>query len=122
MISYFTKTTGNNRFLFRFYIDYLNPVKVERNLVGKSEREKEGMKIREERRIDTVRKRVEKTITLERDSKTNVFSESVRLYSKDEMLDMLTGAGLIVKNVAGSIRGEQYSEDSDRMIIYGYKP
>ena len=59
---------------------------------------------------------------IDRGGETNVFCESVRMYSKEEMLGMLRDAGFTVKDVVGSIEGEPYSESSDRMILYGYKP
>ncbi len=105
----------------RFYIDYLNPVKVTKNLVPESSREKNGIKIFEKRRIDTERNRVEKIITLERGGETSEFCESVRMYSKEEMLGILRRSGLTVNDVLGSIGDEPYSEDSDRMILYGNK-
>ncbi|MFC1651044.1 class I SAM-dependent methyltransferase [Candidatus Latescibacterota bacterium] len=105
----------------RFYIDYLNPVKVVDALVKESARKKNGMKIIEKRKINSKTKRVEKTIQLVRGSEKKVFGESVRLYTKEEMLEMIRGAGLTVKEVIGSINKEPYSESSDRMIIYGLK-
>lgn len=106
----------------RFYIDYLNPVKVAEGLVKESSREKNGMTIHEKRNINSFTKRVEKTITLNRGGESKVFNESVRLYTKDEMLEMLRGAGLTVNEVLGSINKEPYSDSSDRMILYGSKP
>ena len=106
----------------RFYIDYLNPVKVAEGLIKESSREKNGMKIHEKRNINRETKRVEKTITLVRGDESKVFNESVRLYTKAEMLEMLHGAGLTVKDVIGSISKEPYSDSSERMILYGFKP
>ncbi|MFC1538565.1 class I SAM-dependent methyltransferase [Candidatus Latescibacterota bacterium] len=105
----------------RFYIDYLNPVKVARGLVKESTSEKNGMKIFEKRTINHNTKRVEKTIQLVRGNDKKEFHESVRLYTKEEMLEMLNIAGLTVKDVIGSINNEPYSELSNRMIIYGFK-
>ena len=90
-------------------------------LVPESTRELEGLIITEKRRIDPFSKRIEKTIHLQWDEHTQMFYESVRLYQKEEMLEMLSDAGLRVENVLGSIDGSEYAETSDRMILYGEK-
>ncbi len=104
-----------------FFIDYLNPDKVVRELVPESTRKKEGMKIIEKRRIVPETKRVEKTIELHWDNNRQMFHESVRLYTRDEILGMLDESGLETIEVIGSVNREPYSSDSDRMILYGVK-
>ena len=105
----------------RYVIDYLNPHRVVSDLVPESTRELEGLKITEKRRIDPHSSRIEKTIHLQWDEHTQMFYESVRLYKKEEMVEMLCDAGLYVENVLGSVDGSEYDETSDRMILYGYK-
>jgi len=102
-----------------FFIDYLNPVKIISELVEKSTKEKEGIKIVEKRKIDTENKRIEKTIILNWDNHSQTFIESVRLYTLEEMLTMLKNAGLEIKDVLGSMKREQFNDSSDRMILFG---
>ena len=104
-----------------FFIDYLNPIKVMSELVETTTREKEGIKIVEERMLDHDTKRVEKTITLTWDNNSQTFRESVRLYTVEEMLSMIESTGLETKNVLGSMNGESYDKSSERMIVFGSK-
>lgn len=104
-----------------FFIDYLNPDKVVRELVPESTRHKEGMEIVEKRCIVPETKRVEKTIELHWDNNKQTFHESVRLYTREEMLGMLDEAGLETIEVIGSVNREPYTSDSDRMILHGVK-
>ncbi|MFC1692354.1 class I SAM-dependent methyltransferase [Candidatus Latescibacterota bacterium] len=105
----------------KFLIDYINPSKTIANLVEESTKEKEGLLIIEKRDYNQTARRVEKTITLQRDKHSQVFHESVQLYESNEMIKMLSDAGLKTKNILGSVEGEPYSESSERMIIYGSK-
>ncbi|MFA6471937.1 MAG: class I SAM-dependent methyltransferase [Candidatus Latescibacterota bacterium] len=105
----------------KFYIDYLNPQKIINGLFPETVKKKNGLTVVEKRHLDTTSKRVEKTIIIRSGNGENEFHESVRLYSIEEMLVMLKEAGLIFSQVCGSIRGEEYNENSDRMIIYGWK-
>lgn len=106
----------------RFLIDYLNPPRVLAGLVEESERTREGLRIVERRRYDDAARRIEKRIELYGDHHDRCFHESVRLYTRDEMLDMLAAAGLTVKGVLGSMYGDSYGESSARMILYGTRP
>ena len=105
----------------KFYIDYLNPQNIITRLTPETTKQKNGLIVVEKRHLDTTNKRVEKSIIIRSGNVENEFHESVRLYSVEEMLVMLKEAGLIVSQVCGSIRGEQYNENSDRMLIYGWK-
>jgi len=51
------------------------------------------------------------------------FSESVRLYDREEILPMLLDAGFSVVNIAGNYQGEPFREnDSPRMMLFCRKP
>ena len=104
-----------------FLIDYLNPEKVMSEFVEKTIKEKEGIKIIEERRLDHDTHRVEKTILLNWDNNSQTFHESVRLYKLEEMLSMIESAGLETKNVFGSMDGKPHGKSSERMIVLGSK-
>jgi len=105
----------------RFYIDYLNPPYVLANLVEESMKEKDEVKIVEKRNYDSSNHRIEKTIVIEQEKKSEVFHESVRLYNYPEMLCMIKDAGLNLEGVFGNINGDPYYETSERMILFGSK-
>ncbi|NTV93726.1 MAG: class I SAM-dependent methyltransferase, partial [Chlorobiaceae bacterium] len=51
------------------------------------------------------------------------FTESVRLYQKEEISAMLEEEGFVVTCIAGSYEGEPFNEkDSGRMILFARKP
>ena len=104
-----------------FLIDYFNPDRVVSELVEESTKEKEGIRIVEKRKLDNKTRRIEKTIILNWDNKSQTFHESVRLYELDEMISMIESSGLETKNVLGSMEGEPYSKSSERMIVLGLK-
>jgi SAM-dependent methyltransferase len=106
----------------KFYIDYLNPLKLIAGLTPESRKEKNGMTIVEKRHLDPGRKRVEKNIFIRSGDIEQEFHESVRLYSLEEMVHMLEDAGLVIEHIYGSVFGEEYDENSSRMIIHGNKP
>jgi len=105
----------------RFYIDYLNPPRVLSGLVEESVSLKNGVEVIEKRRYDPDTRRVEKDILLRKEGSELEFRESVRLYGREEMTEMLSGAGLRTEGVLGSAEGEPYGETSERMILFGTK-
>ena len=105
----------------RFYIDYLNPIKVEAELVPESVRIKDGIRVEERRTINQETRRVEKQIHLRWDNNSQTFHESVQLYSLEEMLAMIADAGLTTDGFYGSVEREPYGESSPRMILFGIK-
>lgn len=101
----------------RFLIDFLNRPAVVQGLVPVSEREEEGIKIREERWIegDVVCKR----IFLSDDRGSRQYEERVKMYARDQMEQMMRRAGLTVQRVWGDFEGNPHTEHSQRMIIAG---
>lgn len=102
-----------------FLIDFLNREYVKNNLVPESQREEEnGMKITEERWIegDFVRKKIMVT-----DAKgPREYHERVKMYSREQMMEMMETAGLLVKEVRGDFTGSAYDQEtSPRMIFTG---
>jgi len=104
----------------KFLIDYMNPYYVIKNLVKRDEKDiANGAHLIQERWVDESKKRVNKTITLVKEGKESVYSESVRMYSLQEMEDMLSASGLSLTEVYGDFSGTGYSKDSPRMILLG---
>ena len=87
------------------------------NLVPVSEREEDGVKIREERWIegDVVCKR----IFVSDDRGSRRYEERVKMYARDQMEQMMRQAGLSVRQVWGDFQGDAHTEHSQRMIIAG---
>lgn len=106
----------------RFFMDYLNPLNVERQLQPETSRQSQGFTIRERRWIDYDRKRVNKQVVVLRDDTVvGTTSESVRMYQLEELTALLESAGLQVSNVWGDCSGSNYDEDADRMVLAGSK-
>ncbi len=106
----------------KFLIDYMNPDYVIDNLVSKDERDtSDGIHIIQERWIDEKKHRINKKITLIKNRKEKFYIESVRLYSHEEMQNMLSKAGLQLSETYGDFEGSVFDKKSPRMILIGYK-
>lgn len=103
----------------RFFIDFLNREHVRQHLIPRSEREENGLTIREERQVDG--DYVKKTITITEGDHERIYYERVKMYTHDEMLEMIERAGLCVERVLGDYDGMAYAEDASRMIFIGWR-
>jgi SAM-dependent methyltransferase len=105
-----------------YVLDLLNPLPLAQNLIPCSSREVGKLTLLEERAFDN--DRITKTITIIPPvGETLTFSESVRLYGKEEMLSMLQDTGFSVAEIAGNYKGEPFMEnDSPRMMLFCRKP
>ncbi|MEI8032524.1 MAG: class I SAM-dependent methyltransferase [Chlorobiaceae bacterium] len=99
-----------------YALDLINPDHLLRNLVARSERTSGDLRVLEERTIQG--DRVRKSITIASPSGEEVaFTESVRIYGKEEILEMLADAGFTVKTIAGNYKGEPFTSKSPRMML-----
>jgi len=105
----------------RFLIDYLNVEHLQANLVPQTVWRVGSSSVREDRSIDTVNRRVNKTIAIERGGAEKRYSESVRLYSEDELKNMLESRGLSVLNAFGDYDGGTVDVARPRLILVGEK-
>jgi len=104
----------------QFMIDYMNPDYVTSNLVEKDEKKiSDEISIIQERWIEN--SRINKKITIIKNGETLFYNESVRMYSLQEIKDMLNNVGLILNETYGNFDGSEYNEDSMRMILIGSK-
>ncbi len=71
---------------------------------------------------DAARSRLEKEIEVRRAGSSEIFRESVRAYSADELVALLEGAGLRVASVWGDFDESPLSPDSPRLIVLARKP
>jgi hypothetical protein len=93
--------------------------------------EEEGRRVEIQRWYDAATLRINKRITLRprragdggdgNGGPPRTYLESVRAYSREEVVIGLSWAGLEVDGVFGNFRGEPYQRDSQRLIIVGRK-
>ncbi|MGA9175411.1 MAG: class I SAM-dependent methyltransferase [Thermoactinomyces sp.] len=101
----------------RYLLDFLNKPFVVQNLVPKSEREENGVRIREERWIDG--DYVCKSITVTDEKGTRRYQERVKMYDCEQLEHMLGKVGLKVEKRYGSFAEEPVQPSSNRMILIG---
>ncbi len=103
-----------------FVLDFFNKDYLEKNLVSTSEGYIDNSKIVQERKIEG--KRVIKKITISKNGNERNFIESVRMYSRDELVTGIENRGLKVEKVFGDVRGRTFDlETSPRIIIIARK-
>ncbi|MEM7353919.1 MAG: class I SAM-dependent methyltransferase [Acidobacteriota bacterium] len=107
----------------RFLIDFLNREVVIANLKAREEQVIAGRRVQIERWYDEATRRINKKMRLETPGKaTRTYLESVRAYSRDEVLIGSRWAGLEVDGLYGNFQGEPFDRDSERLILVGHKP
>lgn len=106
----------------RFLLDFLNPAYTAAHLVPHSEREDEGQRIVERRRIEDGYVIKDIAITAP-GGEPRHYLERIKLYALDDFRRMLTEAGLELQHVHGDYDEEAYDPDtSRRMILVGVRP
>lgn len=101
-----------------FLLDFLNAARVRRTLVPRSERDQAGARVVEVRRIEDGR--VRKDVRVERPGAAPLrWSESVRLYERDELIAAVRAAGFAIRDVRGDLAGATWTADSPRTVIVG---
>lgn len=103
-----------------FWLDYLNEPYVRRTLQPFTRNTAGALVIKQRRRI-TDDDRVEKEIKIVGQEDQRCHTESVKLYSRPQVEQMFTQAGLAVTAVWGDFQGAEHSADSPRLIIMGRK-
>jgi len=107
-----------------YIIDFMNTAYVTRHLVPHSKRETEGQRIEEFRQIKDgfVQKEIHITDSGSSD-KPRIHKERVKLYTREQLSELLQEAGLVVDQVHGGYDEEEYEEQaSPRMIFVGHRP
>jgi SAM-dependent methyltransferase len=101
-----------------YVLDLINPVYLRQNFASKSVRSAGELKVDEERVFDG--DKITKTITITPSSGEKLmFSESVRLYDKEQILAMLVEEGFRVSGLVGDYHGNPFMEvESPRMMIF----
>ncbi len=102
-----------------FCIDYLNKEFVIKNLIPRDSCSDNGFEIIQERRYDQPHERIEKKITIKENHHVREYRESVRLYTPQEMQNLLSRTELILEKMFGDFDGSRFSPDSPRLILVG---
>jgi SAM-dependent methyltransferase len=98
-----------------FVLDYLNADSVRDSLVPHEERRVGNQRVAIERGISTDGRFVTKEIHLVDDGRS--FAERVRLFSPDELADMISGAGLSLRERLGDYGGGALAPQAPRAIF-----
>ncbi len=101
------------------FMDYLNVDFVKKNLKKETVRKIGNREIREERKI--VGDRVEKTITIKQQDSVRRYLESVKLYDRRTLLNMLQRAGFKTLKILGDYQGREFFEHSPRLMVLAQK-
>jgi ubiquinone/menaquinone biosynthesis C-methylase UbiE len=104
-------------------IDFMNAPRVRSHLRPYTERRTvDGRLVREERSITESSPRIEKkTILHEHDGTVREAFESVRLFARHELEQMMQECGLRVTRVLGNYHGGEHTAESPRVILFGQK-
>ena len=106
----------------RLFMDYMNAGHDVPRLVASSERDVGIRRILERRWYDGVFHRVNKTIEVLRDGRTEArMTESVRAYEYGELAALLGNAGLEVVRTFGACDGRAFDADAPRLILLAVK-
>lgn len=103
-----------------FLLDFLNAVAVRRHLVPESEEERDGRTYRCHRRIEGGR--VLKDVVIEDEGVTMNYTESVRLYNHQDLVNLLRDAGLNPVAAYGDFDGTDFTTDAPRCILVARRP
>lgn len=102
-----------------FVFDYFNSDYLEKNLIPEHKEELGELIIEQERYIEN--SRIKKKINLIKNGEKSTYLESVKLYSPEEIFDMLHSVNLKINKTFGNYDGSLFNHDSPRLLIFGEK-
>lgn len=102
-----------------FFQDYMNKEYVVKNLVPLDSRQVNGFEITQERHYNRAEERIEKKITLKENGEVREYFESVRLYTLEEMRDLLAKTSLRLEKTFGDFDGNSFCSESPRLLLVG---
>jgi len=106
----------------RYVVDFLNAPQVRANLVeASSEETPSGIKLDVRRAIEGHPPRVVKRMQIVEGAEPREIVESVRLFERQDLEAMLTGAGLTPVSVWGDFHSAPHNDESPRCIILAQK-
>lgn len=98
-----------------FVLDYFNKNYIEENLVALSIEKIGKGEIVQKRKIEG--KRVIKEISIKKNGQSKNFSESVRMYDAEELIERLTQIGFAIEKTFGDFQGSKFNKTSSKRII-----
>lgn len=99
-----------------FVLDFFNSYFLQQNLVEFSEENINDAIIHQFRKIKN--DRVTKKIVITKDGEISTFEESVRMFTKDELIDILTKIGFDIYKTFGDFLGNEFDKlNSTRLIL-----
>ncbi|MBN1543817.1 methyltransferase domain-containing protein [candidate division KSB1 bacterium] len=104
-----------------FWFDYLNIEYALANLVPFDRKRRGSLEILQKRRFDEKTQRLEKEIIVREASKERRYIESVRAYSRIELITALEATGFHIKEILGDYHGNPFAANSPRLIFIGQK-
>ena len=103
-----------------FVLDYFNKNYILNNLIPITVENIAGKRITQTREIKN--DRVEKNIIIRNGEKESYYLESVRLYSKDEVIKILERTGFEIVKIFGDFDGSKFdANNSPRLIVFSKK-
>jgi 2-polyprenyl-3-methyl-5-hydroxy-6-metoxy-1,4-benzoquinol methylase len=103
-----------------FILDYFNKDFLLKNIIPTTVFSEDGIRIIQNRSVEG--RRIVKKINIEKNGSVEQFFESVRLYSKDEILRYINNSGFTIEQLYGDYFGNNYDgETSQRLIIFAKK-
>ena len=102
-----------------FLQDFLNAPQVADTLVPATTRTVEGVTIEETRWIDD--DRINKEITLSQNGTSTTYTESVRLYTLDDLRTLYDNVGLDLVTTFGDYNGAPHTPNSPRLLLHARK-
>jgi len=102
-------------------LDYFNTSTVIKNIVKSEEFLKDGIEYKIKRFHDVKNKRIEKNTFILNDGHEETYNESVRLYKKQELIEMFKEAGFKKMVLFGDLKGSPFHSESNRLIIKAQK-
>lgn len=106
----------------RFAIDFLNAEAVRNELVPQSVTTRDGLTIRQHRRVNSVTNTVEKQLIVEDGTGVRTYDERVKLYRPDDFRKFCVVAGLVIDRFCGDFAGTPFSPQSQRLVVIGRRP
>jgi len=99
-----------------FILDYFNSEYLKKNLIKDSIEKKDDGEIVQQRKVEN--SRVIKKIMITKNNTTSEFTESVRMYNKDELVLELQQIGFEIRKTFGDFLGHKFeSVKSPRLIL-----
>lgn len=94
-----------------FFLDYLHPIHVRNSLIAQEELMVQGEPVTIQRRIE------EGIVVKEIHFPGRSYCEKVKLYSKDQIIEMLNNANLEVMNIWNDYEGNPWEEEGNRQLF-----